>query len=208
MNPTRAARSGRWLKVTAALAITGLLALGAFTGCDDDLVDTVSEDELAPPLGLRSVTGNEQVTLFWYTSNFEDGFEGYMVFQDEDVLPTNVSAPLPAGFEEVDRIDIAASNARVALTKAWEHRDRRIACWNLITLARVALARGESALAGRLWGATEAELEETGVLAGNDDLPHVTEQLRAAGDALFAEGLAIGRTEPLEAAVALGQTAP
>ena len=109
---------------------------------------------------------------------------------------------------DLDRIDIAASNARVALTKAWEHRDRRIACWNLITLARVALARGESALAGRLWGATEAELEETGVLAGNDDLPHVTEQLRAAGDALFAEGLAIGRTEPLEAAVALGQTAP
>jgi hypothetical protein len=109
MNPTRlaSARSRRWLKVTTALAITGLLGLGAFNGCDDDVLDTVSENELAPPLGLRSVTGNGEVTLFWYTSNFEDGFEGYIVFQQVDGLPTSDSAPLPAGFTEVDRVDIA-----------------------------------------------------------------------------------------------------
>ena len=73
-----------------------------------------------------------------------------------------------------------------------------------------ALARGEAVLAGRLWGATVAELEETGVLAAGPDLDRLTERLRKADDPDFAEGVERGRTEPLEVAVpvALGQTVP
>ena len=78
----------------------------------------------------------------------------------------------------LERFDVAATEARTALEKAWEHGDRRITCWCLILLARAALARGESVLAGRLWGATAAELEETGMLDGDDDLPRLTKALR------------------------------
>ena len=99
-----------------ALAAAALLGLG-LAGCDeDDVLDTVSEDELAPPLGLQSVTGNGQVTLFWYTSNFEDGFEGYIVFQREGGTATNQSSTLPAGFTEVARLNIAGSSNAIRNT--------------------------------------------------------------------------------------------
>ena len=111
----------------------------------------------------------------------------------------------------LERFDVVATEARTALGKAWEHGDRRITCWCLILLARAALARGESVLAGRLWGATAAELEETGVLDGDDDLPGLTKALRNADDPGFTEGVVIGRASSLENAVAVGldrQTEP
>ena len=46
---------------------------------------------------------------------------------------------------DLERFDVAATEARTALAKAWEHGDRSITCWCLILLARAALARGESA---------------------------------------------------------------
>jgi len=101
-----------WQMVLAAT----VLGLG-LAGCNEDSVlDTVSEDELAPPLGLQSVTGNGQVTLFWYSSNFEDGFEGYIVFQREGGTPTNQSSTLPAGFTEVARLNITGSSNTVRNT--------------------------------------------------------------------------------------------
>ena len=105
------ARPGRCLQATLVLAALGLLGLGALTGCDDEVFNTVSEDELAPPLGLQSITGNGEVTLLWYTSNFEDGFEGYIVFQRDGGVPSNTSAPLPAGFTEVDRIAVSGGTS-------------------------------------------------------------------------------------------------
>jgi predicted ATPase/class 3 adenylate cyclase len=104
---------------------------------------------------------------------------------------------------ELDRLDRATSEATTALAKAWGHGDRRITCWCLILLARAALARGENELAGRLWGATGAELDETGILSGDDDLPRLTEPLRIADDPAFAGGLERGRDESLEAVVGL-----
>jgi predicted ATPase/class 3 adenylate cyclase len=111
---------------------------------------------------------------------------------------------------ELERLDVARSEGRKALAKAWEHGDRRIACWCLILLARVALSLAENELAGRLWGATSAELDETGVLAGDVELPGVTAALRGANDPRFERGVEIGRAEPLDVAVALasGQTEP
>jgi predicted ATPase/class 3 adenylate cyclase len=104
----------------------------------------------------------------------------------------------------LERFDVAESEARTALAKAWEHGDRRIACWCLIVLAGAALARGKNVRAGRLWGATSAEIEETGVLMGNDDLQRLTEALRDADDPDFEEGVDLGRASSLENAVALG----
>ena len=68
----------------------------------------------------------------------------------------------------------------------------------------MALARGENERAGRLWGATSAEIEETGILAGDDQLPLATEALRNADDPEFDEGVEIGRASSLENAVAVG----
>lgn len=57
-------------------------ALCFFLACNeaDTIFKTVEQEKLAPPLGLRSVTQDRQVTLFWYTSNYEKDFGGYFVF--------------------------------------------------------------------------------------------------------------------------------
>lgn len=94
-------RRARFSIAGLALALVAAAGLG---GCDDTGVDTVNPDELAPPLGLSSVTGNGEISLHWFTSNFEDGFEGYIVYRRDGDFETNQSAILPAGFVEVDRI--------------------------------------------------------------------------------------------------------
>jgi len=40
-----------------------------------------TKEKLSPPLGLHSVTGDEQASLFWYTSNYESTFQGYYIYQ-------------------------------------------------------------------------------------------------------------------------------
>lgn len=57
--------------------------LALIAGCDsaETIFKTVEKEKLSPPLGLRSVTQDGKVTLFWYTSNYEDDFGGYFVFQ-------------------------------------------------------------------------------------------------------------------------------
>jgi hypothetical protein len=101
-------RKARASIVGVALA----LVAAAFGGCDDTGTSTVDENELAPPLGLASVTGDQEVTLIWYTSNFETGFEGYIVYQRDGDYETDRSAPLPTGFVEVDRVPLGQSNTQ------------------------------------------------------------------------------------------------
>lgn len=102
---------------SALLILTVFAAATAgITGCDDSLT-SVGEDELAPPLGLRGITGNTQVTLIWFTSNFESDFEGYIVFQDStgDRSTDGESTTLPSGFTEVPgtRIELNSSGAPI-----------------------------------------------------------------------------------------------
>ena len=94
----------RRARFSIAGLVLALVAAAGLGGCDDTGVDTVNPDELAPPLGLSSITGNGEVTLIWFTSNFEDGFEGYIVYQSDGDFETNQSTILPAGFDEVGRI--------------------------------------------------------------------------------------------------------
>ncbi len=103
-------RSARLWPLGIALSLAVAVIL---TGCDDSgVLDTVNEDELAPPLGLTSITGNGEVSLIWFTSNFESGFEGYIVFMREGDYETDRSAQLPTGFVEVDRMPFGASGVQ------------------------------------------------------------------------------------------------
>jgi hypothetical protein len=85
--------------------------LGGVTGCDEDgVLDTVGEEELSPPLGLRGITGNGQVTLIWFTSNFEDDFGGYKVFKTTGDQATDESITLPASFVLEDEGFVGSSS--------------------------------------------------------------------------------------------------
>lgn len=85
------------------------------TGCGDDgnsIFNTIDKGKLAPPLGLRSVTQNGQVTLFWYTSNYEDDFGGYFIFQAEGdyTTLTSDSSINESIFTKVDSIEFSKSS--------------------------------------------------------------------------------------------------
>lgn len=98
------------------LPIAAAVVLGGFAGCSDEIFQTVGEEELSPPLGLESITGNGQVTLVWFTSNFEDDFEGYIVYQAAGDRATSQSTTLPSGFEEVERIALGSSGTPRSVT--------------------------------------------------------------------------------------------
>ena len=66
-----------------------------------------AKEKLSPPLGLHSVTGNGEVSLFWYTSNYEQDFQGYYIFQATGDLTNQTSdSSLSASFALVDSLPI------------------------------------------------------------------------------------------------------
>jgi hypothetical protein len=71
----------------------------------DTIFNTVEKTKLAPPLGLHSITQNGQVTLMWYTSNYEDDFGGYFVFQGNgDLTSQSSDSALGIAFVKVDSV--------------------------------------------------------------------------------------------------------
>ena len=112
-NPRSHSKSRHWTTARAfGLCVAMLAALSLFAaGCsdDDNPFNTVDEEDLAPPLGLTSITGNEEVSLAWFTSNFEGNFEGYIVFMAEGEFGTPESDDLPAAFVPVDTLELDAS---------------------------------------------------------------------------------------------------
>ncbi len=82
------------------------LALCA-TGCSDETINRiVSPEDLSPPLGLQSITGDGQVTLMWWCSNYSDDLVGYKVFAAEGAYQGDPRDTLPAGFSVVDSIAV------------------------------------------------------------------------------------------------------
>ena len=77
------------------IAVAVLVALGA--GCEDTTT-TVAPKELAPPLGLTSVTGNGAVTLEWRASNYDEDREGFQVYQASGTQPSIPGEAIPAAF--------------------------------------------------------------------------------------------------------------
>lgn len=70
-----------------------------------DVKVVTSREKLSPPLGLHSVTGNGKVSLFWYTSNYEDAFQGYYIFKASgDLTNQTGDSSLTSAFTVVDSI--------------------------------------------------------------------------------------------------------
>ncbi len=59
--------------------------------------DTLTRDELSPPLNLVTVTGSEAVELRWNAQNFEDELQGYHVFMlaDKSIAQIVADGTLP-----------------------------------------------------------------------------------------------------------------
>ncbi|MDZ7261128.1 MAG: hypothetical protein ONB05_03300 [candidate division KSB1 bacterium] len=89
----------------ALLVIAGLFLGGCEEG--ETIFKTLEKSKLAPPLGLRSVTGNGQITLFWFTSNYEDDFGGYYIFRAlGDYSGQSKDSTLSNAFVKVDSISL------------------------------------------------------------------------------------------------------
>lgn len=89
------------------------MVISLVTGCGEaeKIFKTLDKSKLAPPLGLRSVTGNEQVSLFWYTSNYEDDFGGYYIFKAEgDYTYLTSDSSLSAVFIKVDSVMFSSAS--------------------------------------------------------------------------------------------------
>jgi len=83
-----------------------------------DVKVTTSKEKLSPPLGLHSVTGNGEVSLFWYTSNYEETFQGYYIFlASGDQTSQTSDSSLTAAFAIVDSLPVSgASDGLVSKT--------------------------------------------------------------------------------------------
>ncbi len=100
------------MKQTFLVVLMVLLFLG-LQGCEKKTTENVISETLSSPLGLRSITGDGQVTLLWNTSNYESDFNGYEIYKldtlysDIDTLYSDSTAPeeIPSGFTWVTELD-------------------------------------------------------------------------------------------------------
>ncbi len=77
-------------------------------GCKEEETVTAPPETLSPALGLYSITGDGQVSLGWYTSNYEEKFNGYLIYQYYGEYSGEASVDsIPAGFEIVDTVEIS-----------------------------------------------------------------------------------------------------
>lgn len=91
----------------ALLPVLIVVAALLCAGCNDE-TSIVEPEKLAPPLGLQSITGDEQVTLFWWCSNFGDDLMGFKVYMREGDFDEGSQEEIPSGFDVVDSLEVAA----------------------------------------------------------------------------------------------------
>ena len=87
-------RSSRVLIALFGLAFA-VASMGA--GCSDGTTIAAPKD-LAPPLGLTSVTGNGAVTLQWLASNYDEDRQSFAVYQASGTQSATPGATIPAAF--------------------------------------------------------------------------------------------------------------
>jgi hypothetical protein len=104
---------------------------------------------------------------------------------------------------ELGLFDGAERSAKRALRLARRLDDRRITLWNLIDLARAALAHGEFERAGLLWGAAREEEASDPVLVSDPDFAAVAPVLDGCVDLAFVDAVEEGRSLSIEQAAAL-----
>jgi hypothetical protein len=97
-----------------ALLLILVFALTLVQGCEDKITKVLSPEKLSPPLGLKSVTGDESVFLFWYTSNYEGDLDGYFIYQYQGAYSTStVPEDIPAVFVKVDSISVSPPSNQI-----------------------------------------------------------------------------------------------
>ena len=77
--------------------LLSLLILPLSAGCGEDGITLANPEDLAPPLGLTSVTGDESVTLMWQASNYDEGRQGFQVYQTTGTQ-TGTPEDIPVAF--------------------------------------------------------------------------------------------------------------
>lgn len=88
------------MKQTFLLVLVVLLCLGIL-GCEKKTTEVVSPETLSPPVGLKSITGDKEITLLWYASNYESDFNGYKIYMDTLYSGTTTPEEIPSGFTEI-----------------------------------------------------------------------------------------------------------
>lgn len=104
----------RFLMRRMALILIFVLGFVLLQGCEDKITEIISPEKLSPPLGLKSITGDESVVLFWYTSNYESDLDGYFIYQYQGAYGTaTVPEDIPAVFHKVDSIAVSPPSNQV-----------------------------------------------------------------------------------------------
>lgn len=107
------------MRLSRILIVVGLAAslstMGA--GCDSDPTTSNPED-LAPPLGLTSVTGNSAVTLHWQASNYGEGREGFDVYQAGGTQASSPGESIPPAFGTTPVATLTTSQSAGSFTLA------------------------------------------------------------------------------------------
>lgn len=74
-------------------------------GTSQGISVNLSAPQIIPPLGLYSITKDKNVLLFWYTSNYEGDFNGYIVYYYEgDYGNSSPLRRVPHCFEVADSL--------------------------------------------------------------------------------------------------------
>jgi len=97
------------MSMTRWCVLIGCFALLA-AGCGDNVTDIVNPKELAPPLGLTSITGNGAVTLNWQASNYSEDRQGFFVYQANGAQNTSTPETIPSAFGTSPADTIANGN--------------------------------------------------------------------------------------------------
>lgn len=97
-----------------ALILIFMFLFALLLGCKDKITEVISPEKLSPPLGLKGITGDENVVLFWYTSNYEDDLSGYFIYQYQGAYGTaTVPQDIPPVFYKVDSIAVSLPSNQV-----------------------------------------------------------------------------------------------
>jgi hypothetical protein len=91
-----------------ALALLCLSIAGLIVSCNDNGVTIANPKDLAPPLGLESVTKDESVILTWEASNYDEGRQGFQVYQASGTQ-TGTPQDIPSAFGTAPVEQIAAT---------------------------------------------------------------------------------------------------
>jgi len=97
-----------------ALILIFIFLLALLQGCEDKITEVISPEKLSPPLGLKSVTGDKSVFLFWYTSNYENDLSGYFIYQYDGRYHTGgILEDIPLVFYKIDSLTVSPPSSRI-----------------------------------------------------------------------------------------------